>query len=413
MGKKRWFGGIHVELINTTSTMKLKLKKWQIILGVIVIGGGGYYWYTKANSTSTQVQYVTTAAEKGTLTTSVATSGNIVVDQSVNIDPTITGTVANLSVAVGDKVKKGQALFTIVNDQLGVSAAQAQTSASQSENSLTSAMISWNQAKATYAADKKSGSTVSAKQRAVDKQKADAAEAAITAAEQATTASDLGLQYQLQTAGKRSVVAPSDGTVNAVNIKNGDDLSKLSSGSSRTVPIIIGDLTTMKAQVQVNEVDVSNVQVGQKVMMTFSAVDGLTVSGKVDAIDSLGTVTQGVVTYNAKISLDALDPRLKPGMSVSASIITGVKQDVIIVPGSAIKKQGNVDYVLVLNSGTTPVQTAVTVGAANNTETEVVSGLTVGDKVVTNTVNPTSTSTTSTGSSSASRVRIPGGGFGG
>ena len=85
----------------------------------------------------------------------------------------------------------------------------------------------------------------------------------------------------------------------------------------------------------------------------------------------------------------------------------------IIVPGSAIKKQGNVDYVLVLNSGTTPVQTAVTVGAANNTETEVVSGLTVGDKVVTKTVNPTSTSTTSTGSSSASRVRIPGGGFGG
>jgi len=394
--------------------MKLKLKKWQIALGAVIIIGGGYYWYTKANTASTQVQYITTAAEKGTLTTSVATSGNIVVDQSVNIDPTITGTVANLSVSVGDQVKKGQALFTIVNDQLSVSTSQAQTSFAQSQNSVTSAEIALKQAKTQLYNDERSDSGVNSKQKSVDRAKVDAAEQALTVAQQASGTSNLSLQYQQQTAGKRLVVAPSDGTVNAVNIKNGDDLSKLSSGSSRAIPIIIGDLTTIKAQVQVNEVDVSNVQVGQKVMMTFSAIDGLTVSGKVDAIDSLGTVTQGVVTYNAKISLDTLDSRLKPGMSVSASIITGVKQDVIIIPGSAIKKQGNSNYVQVLNSGTTPVQTDVTVGAANNTETEITSGLSVGDKVVTKTVNPSATTTTTTTSSSAaSRVRIPGGGFGG
>ncbi|MEI7750142.1 MAG: efflux RND transporter periplasmic adaptor subunit [Candidatus Moraniibacteriota bacterium] len=393
--------------------MKLKLKKWQIALGAVIVIGGGYYWYTKANTASTQVQYVTTAAEKGTLTTSVAVSGNIVVDQSVNIDPTITGTVANLSVSVGDQVKKGQALFTIVNDQLSVSTSQAQTSFAQSQNSVTQAEIALKQAKTQLYNDERSDSGVNSKQRAVDKAKVDAAEQSLVVAQQSSGTSNLSLQYQQQTAGKRLVVAPSDGTVNAVNIKNGDDLSKLSSGSSRAVPIIIGDLSTIKAQVQVNEVDVSNVQVGQKVMMTFTAIDGLSVSGKVDAMDSLGTVTQGVVTYNAKISLDTLDPRLKPGMSVSASIITGVKQDVIIVPGGAIKKQGNTNYVQVLNSGTTPVQTDVTVGAANNTETEIVSGLNVGDKVVTKTVNPSATTTTTTSSSAASRVRIPGGGFGG
>lgn len=391
--------------------MKLKPKKWQIIVGALILIGGGYYWYTKANSKSTQVQYVTSAAEKGTLTTSVAVSGNVIVDQSVNIDPTITGTVSNLSVSVGDKVKKGQILFTIVNDQLSVSTSQAQTSFAQSQSSITSAEINLKQAKATYAADKKDGSGVSAKQKAVDKARVDAAEQAVAVAEQSSNTSDLSLQYQKQTAGKRSVVAPSDGTVNAVNIKNGDDLSKLSSGSSRTVPIIIGDLTTMKAQVQVNEVDVSNVQVGQKVMMTFTAIDGLSISGKVEAVDSLGTVTQGVVTYNAKIGLDTLDPRIKPGMSVSASIITGVKQDVIIVPSGSIKKQGNTNYVQVLNAGTTPTQVNVTVGAANNTETEIQSGLSVGDKVVTKTVDPNATtSTTSTsGQGGSNRVRIPGG----
>ncbi|HWQ60462.1 MAG TPA: efflux RND transporter periplasmic adaptor subunit [Candidatus Fimivivens sp.] len=390
--------------------MKLKLSKWQIALGVIILAGGCYYWYAKANSASTQIQYVTTDVEKGILTTSVSGSGNIVVDQSVNIDPTITGAVSDLSVSVGDKVKKGQILFTIVNDQLGVSSSQAETSYSQAQNALVTAMINWNQAKATYAADKKDGANVSARQEAIDKEKADAAEAAIATAQQALSAAELGLQYQKQNAGKRTVVAPLDGTVNAVNIKNGDDLSKLSSGSSRTVPIIIGDLNTMEAEVQINEVDISDVAIGQKVAMTFTAIDGLSVTGKVVAMDSLGTVTQGVVTYDAKISLDTLDPRIKPGMSVSASIITGVKQDVIIVPNSAIKKQGDTTYVQVLDSGKNPVQTDVTVGVANNAETEIASGLSVGDKVVTKTVSAKTTSnSTSSSSSRSNSVRMPGG----
>jgi len=388
--------------------MKLRLKKWQILLGAAVVIGGGYYWYTKANTKNAQVQYVTTAAEKGTLTTSVSTSGNVIVDESVNIDPTITGTVANLSVNVGDKVKKGQALFTIVNDQLSVTTSQSQTSFAQSQSSILSAEISLKQAKATYAADKKSDSGVSSKQKAVDKAKVAAAEQAVAVARQASGTSNLSLQYQQQTADKRMVVAPLDGTVNAVNIKNGDDLSKLSSGSSRTVPIIIGNLTTLKAQVQINEVDISSVQIGQKVMLTFSAIDGLTVSGKVEKMDSLGTVTQGVVTYNAKISLDEVDPRIRPGMSVSASVITGVRQDVIIVPNSALKKQGNGNSVQVLNSGQTPDQVTVQVGAVNNTDTEIVSGINVGDKVVTRTIDPNATTATSV-SGGTNRVRIPGG----
>jgi multidrug efflux pump subunit AcrA (membrane-fusion protein) len=123
-----------------------KLKKWQIVLVAAIIIGGGYYWYTKTHNQTAQIQYVTEQAQKGTLTTSVSASGNIAVDQQANIDPTITGTVANLAVNVGDQVKKGQTLFTIVNDQLGVSVAQAQASYSQSQSSLESAQANLNQA---------------------------------------------------------------------------------------------------------------------------------------------------------------------------------------------------------------------------------------------------------------------------
>jgi len=402
----------------TIKTFWKKHKTATVIVAIIIIGGG-YFWYRSAHPAAVQLQYVTAPAAKGTLTTSVSGSGNVVVDQSVNIDPTITGTVANLTVNVGDQVKKGQTLFTLVNDQLGVSANQAQASDAQSQSSLQSAEANLKSAKASQDADK--NANMSAKMKsltlAADKDKIEAAEASIAAAQQNVSASDSNYAFQLQNAGKRVVTAPMDGTVNAINIKNGDDTSKLSSGSSRTIPMIIGDLSTQEAQVQINEVDMPNVQIGQKAMMTFPAIEALTVSGKVTKLDSLGTITQGVVTYNATISFDNLDPRIKPGMSVSASIITGVKQDVITVPNSAIKTKGTTNYVEVLNNGSaTPTQVTVGTGLANNTDTEITSGLNVGDNVVTRTINPSATATTATsttGAAAGGATRLPGIGGGG
>ena len=400
--------------------MKLKSKKTYIAIVAIIVIGGSYYWYSKAHSSSGQAQYVTAAAEKGTITSAVSGSGNVIVDQSSNIDPTITGTVANLAVAVGDKVKKGQILFTIDNDQLGVSVAQAQSSTASAQSSLDSAKSSKKAANASYVDTKKSKTSSYADVLSA-RDKLDSSNTAIESAQQSLTSSIANLSYQKQQAAKRNVISPINGTVNAVNIKNGDDLSKLASGSSRTVPIIIGDLGTLKAQVQINEVDIPNVSIGQKVTMTFSAIDGLTTSGKVEKMDSLGTLSSGVVTYNVTIDFDSLDPRIKPEMSVSANIITDVKQDAITVPNSAVKMQGGNSYVQVLNSGTAPVQTPVQTGVSNNTDTEITSGLNVGDKVVTQTISSAAASTSSTGATSAtnrsgsggSAIRLPGLGGGG
>ena len=387
--------------------MVLVKKKKYTLIAIILVVGGGYYWYSKAHATPTQLQYVTAAAEKGILTTSVSGSGNVIVDQSVNIDPTITGTVTNLSVGVGDKVKKGQTLFMIINDQLGISADQAAVAYSQAKGSLESAKASEKQAKYDLEHNKAGLAT-----KNILENKSESAQIALDSAKQNVSVAQAKYQSALDDSAKRTVVAPMNGTINAVNIKNGDDLSKLSSGSSRQVPMIIGDMATMKAQIQINEVDVPNMQLGQKVMMTFNSVSGLTVSGKVEKIDSLGTISQGVVNYNATISFDTLDARIKPGMSVSASVITGVKQDVIIVPNSAVKTQGNANYVEVLNSGTTPQQVTVQTGAVNNTDTEIVSGINIGDKVVTRTINP-ATTTTTTSNQGGGGVRIPGVGGGG
>lgn len=371
----------------------MKKKYIWIVAGILIIGGG-YYWYAKYYLSVKPVQYKTAEAEKGILTMSVSASGNVIVDQIANIDPTITGTVANLSVKIGDSVKKGQLLFNIVNDQLGVSAAKAGVSYTQAQKSLDDAKYSKKQAEAEYEDNSKK----------ILKDKVALADKAIVIAEQNLAAVRKDYQNQLSNAAKRNVTAPIDGTVNAVNVKNGDDLSKLSSGSSRQVPMIIGDLGTMKAQVQVNEIDIPNVNIGQAATLKFIAIDGLNISGKVEKVDALGTVTQGVVTYNVTIGFDMIDSRIKPEMSVSAAIITGVKQDVIIIPNSAVKSQGNNYFVEILNNqNQIPQQKSIEIGATNNMDTEIISGVNIGDKVVTQTIDPNATTT-----SSGSGFRLPG-----
>ena len=387
-------------------TLKGKIaKKPIIIIAILIIIGGGYYWYSKSNTKTAAVTYKTTTVEKSTLVSSISASGNVIVDQSATVDPTITGTVANLAVNIGDKVKKGQTLFTIINDDLSVTDAKSAASLQQSQNSIDSAEVNVKQAKADYDSAKHD-STKTSKQRSVLKAKVEIAQQGVTAAQKNYTATLADYNNQLATSAKRKVVAPIAGTVNAINIKNGDDLSRLSSSNNSSAPIIIGDLGTLKAQVQVNEVDIANVSIGQKVSLTFNGIDGLAVTGKVEKMDSLGTLTSGVVSYNVTIGFDTLDARIKPAMSVSAAITIDVKQDVLVVPNSAVKSQNGGSYVQILKNGT-PSQVSVETGLSNNTQTEIISGVNAGDNVVTQTINPNSTTTTSS-SQNRGGLRMPG-----
>ena len=95
----------------------------------------------------------------------------------------------------------------------------------------------------------------------------------------------------------------------------------------------------MKAQVEVSEVDIASVKIGQEATLTFNAIDNFTATGKVEKMDSLGTLTSGVVTYNVIINFDSLDGRIKPEMSVSASIVTDTRQDVVIFPTARSRRK--------------------------------------------------------------------------
>jgi len=198
------------------------------------------------------------------------------------------------------------------------------------------------------------------------------------------------------------IKAPFDGIIASVPVIKGDN-----AGSGTT----LGTIITSKdiATIPLNEVDVAKIALGEKATLTFDAISDLTITGKVVQIDSLGTVSSGVVNYNVKISFDTGDIRVKPGMSVDAEIITNVKQDILTVPNSAIKTQGNASYVQMFDTAlpapTAGVQGSVSlvpprnqtvqIGVSDDTSTEIVSGLNEGDQVVTKTITSTTATTTS------------------
>jgi HlyD family secretion protein len=211
----------------------------------------------------------------------------------------------------------------------------------------------------------------------------------------------LNLQLKQQAYNDAFVTAPFDGVLAQTDVNVGDTIN-----SGTTVGTFISNQDI--AVLSLNEVDVANVKVGQKATLTFDAINGLSITGTVSEINLIGAVSQGVVTYDVTISFDTQDPRVLSGMSVNASIATQVKQDVLVVPSSAVKTSGGQTYVQVVpantpdstgNTGeplsTPPINQPVTVGISDDTSTEIVSGLSLGDKIVVKTTGPTPATTTS------------------
>jgi multidrug efflux pump subunit AcrA (membrane-fusion protein) len=221
-----------------------------------------------------------------------------------------------------------------------------------------------------------------------------------------------------------TIVAPFAGTLSAVDSKVGDD-----AGSAAVATII-----TMQniVELSVNEVDAAKLAVGQKATLTFDAIDGLSLTGTVAEVDTSGAVTQGVVSYGVKITLDSQDARVKSGMTVNADIQTAVHPNVLSVPSSAVKTVNGASYVLVFNppladtggtagvlSTIAPTQVPVTTGISDDTTVEVDSGLTAGQQIVTRTITgaaataATTARTTTGATTGAARAGGGNAGFGG
>ena len=147
-----------------------------------------------------------------------------------------------------------------------------------------------------------------------------------------------------------------------------------------------------------SESDISKVKIGQPATVTLDAISGLELGAHVTAISTVGTTSSSVVSYDATLTLDQSDPRVKPGMSASGAVITSQGYGVN-VSSSAVSGSGSLATVSLLRGGQT-VQQQVVTGVKGDSRTQILSGLRVGDQVVVTTSLPSTGSSSSSGSSS-------------
>lgn len=183
------------------------------------------------------------------------------------------------------------------------------------------------------------------------------------------------------------VTAPISGTVITKNAKTGDNIN-----AAYANPLaVIYDLSKVKFQMKVDELDVLKISVGQEVAVTADALEGVEMTGHITNI-SLEAITSGGVTeYPVTVEMDEVG-QLLPGMNVSATIVLEEKADALCIPIDALMR-GNLVYVRNAEGETTSEeeladgvptgfhQVEVTVGISSDSQVEILGGLNASDEV--------------------------------
>lgn len=406
----------------------LKNKKKFIIIAVIVLIVG---WLIKtqvvdsASDESTSALQ-TTQLEKGTLVIAVTSAGQVSATNSRAITTNVSGVVKEVFVENDQIVKSGAKIAEIELDQESRQAySQALASYQSAKNSLTSAQAKINSLQAaafkanqTFMNGKGSEDNPETSDPNYIQEKASWLQAEADYKNQAAVISQA--QTALNSASQSLslvspvIYAPISGKVSALSLVKGTVLSTQSSGtdtsSGQTIAHVLTDAAP-SITVNLTEVDVTKVKLGNKVTITIDALPDKTYTGKVISIDTVGSVSSGVTAYPAVIAFDTDAPEVFSNMSAQASIITQTKSGVLLVPTSAVQTQNGESSVRVMREDQQE-SVAVETGLSSGTQIEIVSGLSEGDTVITSTaVTPTQAGGQTT--SPFSGMSGPGGGFGG
>jgi multidrug efflux pump subunit AcrA (membrane-fusion protein) len=412
--------------------LKTSWKKKTVVIAIALIA---LVFLTSLLNTKGS-QYATEPVTKDTVIDIVSESGNIASSRRFDVYATSTGYIEEVYVENGDTVSAAQKLFRVKStaspqDQATAyttyqNALSAEKTAEQNKQSLDATMWTKQQAllsarnNVNYKNDNTTNPSTKNNYTDLEKQAIDSAlvqaQKDFSAAEQKYKEADVAitatkasisstwLSYQ----GTQDVVitAPAPGTIANFSSSVGDKVSAasgtttLTSASTNTPALIIlGDPSKASMKIPLNEVDIDKVKMGQPATIVFDAFREKKYKGHIAAIDTAGTNTNGVITYNASVVIDNPDANIKTEMTATASIETAKHKDVLTVPNSAIKpyKGGKAVIVAGADKNSQVKNKAgqelpyhyvpVTIGLKGITKTEIIKGVTDGTLVITSSIN--------------------------
>ena len=370
-------------------------RVWWVLLAVAVVGTGTFLFFRSKNA-KPEVQFVTAPVSQGDIVQRVTATGTLSATVTVTVGAQVSGRIAELNVDFNSPVKKGQVLAKIDPDLFTTALNQAKANERAANANVTKAKATAADAQRQLTRSQELFAQKLVAQADLDtaQANADIAAAGVEAAEAASAQAramreqaQVNLQYT-------TIISPIDGVVISRAIEVGQTVA--SSLQTPTLFTIAEDLRRMKIDTAVAEADVGKLKEGAAVTFTVDAFPQQKFAGTVRQIRNAATVTSNVVTYDAVIDVENPDLVLRPSMTANVTFVVQQADDVLRVPNAALRFKmepvGKLDgvppppkgsrLVTVLRDGR-PERVAVVTGLTDGSFTEVVSGLSAGDLVVT------------------------------
>jgi HlyD family secretion protein len=174
------------------------------------------------------------------------------------------------------------------------------------------------------------------------------------------------------------ISAPFNGVITQVEPLPGDQVSP------GKLAFRLDDLSHLLVDVDVSEIDINSLKLGQKVTVTFDAVLGKTYTGTVVEVSHIGATIQGAVNFTVTVELTDADESVKPGMTAAVTILVKELNDVLLVPNRAVRVVDGQRVVYILRNGQ-PAMVEIRLGSTSDVNSEILEGdFAAGDLIILN-----------------------------
>ena len=397
-------------------------KRTKVIVGVVAVAvlvAGGVFAVKHKSDSAVEVKIEPVGSRD--LVASVTASGQVASHTKIAVASDVSGRITRLAVKEGDVVKKGQFLLEIDPSQYQAAVVRNEAAVASSKAQVAQAAANLAQAKSSYQR------TADLKQRNPTLVSADQVEQLMTAvkvnqaqldnAQHGVAQAQAALLDAQSSLAKTTIVSPIDGQVTRLNVEAGETAIQGTLNKDAATLLTVSDMSNLETKVKVNETDVAHVKVGDSAVVQIDAFPDTTFRGQVTEISnssinpttSTSTATDQAVDYYVTVRLLDPPPQTRPDFSATAKIITDTRKHVMAIPiialtiredtplsasdsaaavGNApVKEVGkkDVDGVFVVGADNKVTFRPVKVGIAGEQYFEVLSGLKLGEKIVTGT----------------------------
>ena len=392
-----------------------KSRKWTV--GAVALGvlGAAAYGITTANGASTNLDPSRLATvERGPMVRSVVATGKVEPITKVEIKSKANGIIERLSVDVDHHVEPGQILAELDKETLrarlrearanleAARAAHAAAEAQAAKHDIEAEAPDVAFAKAAFDRarslnEQKLVSQESLDQarttydQALNRQRAAASQALIGRAKvnealAQVAQAEAALERAEEELANATIKAPIRGTVLTRDVEIGSPVSSiLNLGANASLVMTIGDIQQVFVRGKVDEADIGLVRLGMSTRITTESFRDKVFHGKVTQISPIGIEKDNVTTFEVEVSIDNPGQELKANMTANAEIVLEERLDTLIVPEAAISYDAKKDASVEVADPTADTgrrRVPVKLGIGNGTKTEVLEGVTAGQKVV-------------------------------